>query len=267
VLSQQGVETIPIVVINGPDRDPGLVADLRRDSRLRLLDVADAGIPDALKAGREAIDTPWFSALDDDDLYLPGALLSRIRALESRPGYGAVVTNGLVRNHGTERLHVPDMAAVERDPLAALSRRNWLLPGAWLCRTECADSTLFGDMPRLLECTYLAIQLVLRCRVCFIDRPTVVWNADTPESESKSRDYVLGRVTALDRLLELQLPDETRRWLETSRTRVLHAVASLHLSENDVPQAWSWHVRSLFGPGGWRHMPFTLRLAVAAMRR
>ncbi|MGD8430781.1 MAG: glycosyltransferase family A protein, partial [Ectothiorhodospiraceae bacterium] len=110
VLSQQGVETIPIVVINGPDRDPGLVADLRRDSRLRLLDVADAGIPDALKAGREAIDTPWFSALDDDDLYLPGALLSRIRALESRPGYGAVVTNGLVRNHGTERLHVPDMA-------------------------------------------------------------------------------------------------------------------------------------------------------------
>ena len=267
VLSQEGVNAVPVVVVNGAKRCPELVKELRGDPRVRLVEVSRAGIPGALRAGRDAVECEWFSALDDDDFYLPDALATRVEALRARPDCDAVVTNGYVRGHGVDRLHVPQMQRVARDPLKALTEGNWLLPGAWMCRSESVGSWLFRHMPRMLECTYLAMQLALHCRPCFVDRPTVVWNTDTPRSESKSREYLLGYVAALEQMLELPLPPETRRWLQVSRTSAQHDRADLHLRENALSEAWPWHIRCLSSPGGWRHAPFTLRLLQAALRR
>lgn len=267
VLSQEGVNAVPVVVVNGANRCPELVRELGSDPRVQLIEIPQAGIPDALRAGRDAMQCEWFSSLDDDDLYLPDALATRVQALRARPECGAVVTNGYVRGHGVERLHVPDMQRVARDPLKALTEGNWLLPGSWMCRTESVGSGLFHRMPRMLECTYLALQLVLHCRPCFVDRPTVVWNTDTPGSASKSREYWLGHVEALEQLLELPLPPDTRRWLMASRTSAQHERADFHLRENALLQAWPWHIRTLTSRGGWRHAPFTLRLLLAALRR
>jgi glycosyltransferase involved in cell wall biosynthesis len=267
VLSQEGVNAVPVVVVNGADRCPELVRELAGDTRVRLVEIPQAGIPGALRAGREAVESEWFSSLDDDDLYLPRALATRVEALRARPDCDAVVTNGYVRGDGAERLHVPHMERVARDPLTALTEGNWLLPGAWMCRTESVDRWLFDRMPRMLECTFLALQLVLHCRVCFIDRPTVVWNTDTPGSESKSREYLIGYAAALEQLLELPLPPDIRQWLQASRTSAQHDRADLHLRERALLKAWPWHIRSLSNPGGWRHAPFTLRLLLAALRR
>lgn len=267
VLSQEGVNAVPVVVVNGPGRSPDLVKELRSDPRVQLVEVARPGIPGALRAGRDAVDCEWFSALDDDDFYLPDALATRVEALRIHPDCDAVVTNGYARDHGVDRLHVPDMQRVAREPLKMLTEGNWLLPGSWMCRTESVGPGLFQRMPRMLECTYLAMQLALHCRTRFIEQPTVVWNTDTPRSESKSREYLLGQVAALDQLLELPLPPDTRRWLQVSRTSAQHQRADLHLRGKALRQAWLWHIRTLSGPGGWRHAPFMLRLLQASLRR
>ncbi len=267
VLSQERVRALPILVVNGPDRDSSLVGELNRDPRLQVIDLEAAGIPGALRAGREAVETEWFASIDDDDVYLPGALAARVEALKARPAFDTVVTNGLRRGGYGDRLHVPDMSSVECAPLDALNRGNWLLPGAWLCHTARVGASLFEGMPNMLECTYLAIQFTLRCNTCFLDRPTVVWYVDSPASESMSRAYILGGVAAHERLLELPLPTETRRWMRERLTSAMHGVSDLHYRERALSKAWQWHVRTLVRPGGWRYLPFSLRLLLAAARR
>ncbi len=266
LLSQEDVHVVPIVVVNGPHRDASLLRELWRNARVRVLDLEEPSLPGALRAGRAAVDTEWFSALDDDDVYLPEALKARVQALQARPACDTVVTNGWVRGAHGDRLHIRDMASVERAPLTALTHGNWLLPGAWLCRTEHVGVQLFEAMPKALECTYLAIQFALHYRLCFLDTPTVAWYIDTPESESKSRAYIHNQVAALERILELPVPAETRRWIQRTMTNTQHNIADMRLRERELSQAWQWHLRSLAGRGGWRYMPFGLRLLCAAVR-
>ena len=71
LLSQEDVHVVPIVVVNGPHRDASLLRELRRNARVRVLDLEEPSLPGALRAGRAAVDTEWFSALDDDDAASP----------------------------------------------------------------------------------------------------------------------------------------------------------------------------------------------------
>ncbi len=267
VLSQEGVRAVPIVVVNGPDRDPEIVAEIARDPRVTVLDVEEPGIPNALRTGRERVQTKWFSALDDDDFYLSGALRKRVEVLARRSDCDTVVTNALARDGDEDILAVQDMKRVEAAPLDALEEGNWLLPGAWMCRSERVGSWLFEGMPKALECTFLAFQFCLACKPVFLDVPTIVWHMDTPGSESKSRTYGIATLAALDRILELPLPPEARRWVRERTTRAMHGHAHRLMHEHELAQAWSWHLQSLRRPGGWRYTPFGLRLLLAALRR
>jgi glycosyltransferase involved in cell wall biosynthesis len=265
VLGQDGVRAIPLLVINGPDRDPAVTRELRSDHRLRVTTLDDASLPAALLTGRGMVDTPWFAELDDDDLLLPGALSRRVQALESGPEYDAVVTNGVKRAATGDTLNIPDTSVVLGDPLRALSHQNWLLPGSYLCRTDTVGPELFEGMPRYLECTYLAIRLATDYRLQFLDCPTVVWHTNTPRSESKSREYVLGQVAAIRQLLELGLPSDVRAQLRRRVSNASHDIARLHLREKNLGEAWRWHLRSLRQAGGWRHIGLARRLVTAAL--
>jgi glycosyltransferase involved in cell wall biosynthesis len=267
VLCQRAVRPVPIVVVNGPDSDPALLRWLEKNRRIRLIRREPPGIPGALMTGRAAVDTEWFSALDDDDLYLPGALARRVDAIRSNSACDTVVTNGLRRDKDQDRLHMETMASVERDPLKALMAGNWMLPGAWLCRTDPFGTEFFRLMPEYLECTYLAIQFSLHGGLCFIDEPTVVWHTDTPASASKSREYVLGQATALRRLLELPLPERYERRLRRHVGEAWHKAAILHLNEGNLSDSWRSHLRSLTGTRGWRYAPYSLRLLAASFKR
>jgi glycosyltransferase involved in cell wall biosynthesis len=266
VISQESVRAIPIVVVNGPHRDFSLVRSLQLDSRLRVLDLEAPGIPGALRAGREAVETEWFSALDDDDVCLPGSLAARVERLQSTPACDTVVTNGLICDVAGERLYPDDLTAVECDPLGALTESNWLLPGAWLCRSDRVGAWLFDGMPGALECTYLALQFALHCRPCFLDRPSVAYQDDTPDSESNSPDYVHRLVPALEQMLELPLSGKTRNWIRRALTAAKHRVSGTHLQNQELAKAWQWHARSLVGPGGWRYASYTFRLLLTTMR-
>lgn len=257
VLAQAAVRAVPLVVINGPNSDVALAQELSADRRLRVLILDEADLPAAFCAGRKMVDTEWFAELDDDDILLPGALATRLLALQESPGFGVVVTRGWKRGIGVDELNIDDVLALERDPLRAMLRRNWLLPGSWLCRADAAGPEFFDGMPRFLECTYLGLRFAAECRIRFLAEPTVVHYMNTPEAESQSRGYRLGHAAALRRLLELDLPPDVRAELRTRVRRACHANARVYLQEASLTDAWSWHLQSLCERGGWRYLRYT----------
>lgn len=257
VLAQDAVRAVPLVVINGPDRDAALAQELSADRRLRVLTLDEADLPAAFRAGRKMVDTEWFAELDDDDILLPEALATRLLALQESPGFGVVVTRGWKRGTGGDELNIDDVLALERDPLRAMLRRNWLLPGSWLCRADAAGPEFFDGMPRFLECTFLGLRFAAECRIRFLAEPTVVHYMNTPEAESQSRGYRLGHAAALRRLLELDLPPDVRAELRSRVRRACHANARVYLQEGSLTDAWSWHLQSLREPGGWRYLRYT----------
>src|SRR5579872_1226627 len=93
VVTQEGVIPIPIVVVNGRNRDSELTNEIARRTDLTLVLQDEGDLPKALKTGRAAVQTPWFAELDDDDELLPGALAARLDAFRERPDCGAVVSN------------------------------------------------------------------------------------------------------------------------------------------------------------------------------
>jgi len=260
VLDQRGVRASPIVVINGPLQDDDLVAQMRRDPRLRVVEQGPADLPAALRLGRTHVDGGWFTALDDDDFMLPGALALRVQALRDTDRFDAVVTSGYCRSEDGDTLSIGDVERVASDPLGELVRSNWLLPGAWLCCNDPASATLFDGMPPHLECTFLAIRLCTTRRVRFVATPTVVWHRDSPVSASRSISYRTGQAASLRQLMRLDLPARVRDGYRRKLAAAHHDAARAWLERGDLAQAWQQHLRSLRSSGGWRHFPFTRRL-------
>ncbi|UCF20663.1 MAG: glycosyltransferase family 2 protein [Gemmatimonadota bacterium] len=265
VLSQAGVRAVPLIVVNGTGRDPELVQAMTSDPRLRVLCQEEAGIPAALRAGRQVLDTPWFADLDDDDLFLPGALALRVDALEKRPDCCAVITNGYRRSAAGDVLNAPDDLDVEADPMRALIRRNWLLPGGYLCRTEAVEPAAFEGMPRYLERTYFALWLLTHCQIIWLKQPTVVYHLETPQAEWRSRKAGLAQADALRQILTLELPADVRAVFRARVGRACHAASDREYREGALREAWRWHLRSLRESGGWRFLPYSRHLLRASL--
>ena len=266
VVRQAGVRALPLVVVNGPWRDAELVRALLADRRLRVVQRDDAGLPEALRLGAEHVDTPWWGTLDDDDLLLDGALPLRHRALAADDGCDVVATNGYRHAGGRNVLHVAAGAEVAADPLRALLRGNWLLPGSWLARADRVDAALFDGMPHYLECTYLAARFATRYRLRWLDEPTVVYHAESPLAASRSRAYTLAQPDALRAMLTLDLPDDVRQALRTRVAGACHTAADGELRRGHTREAWRWHAETLREPGGWRHLTFVRHLLRASLR-
>ena len=266
-LGQSGVCPVVIVVLNGAGRSPEVERTLRDNRRIRLLIRESRGLPAALAAGRAMVETEWFTALDDDDWLLPGALALRVRALEQRRDCAAVVTNGYRRTGDRDELHVHAGHRVAIDPLRAMLDQNWCLPGSWMCRTATIGVELFEEMPSFLECTYLAMRLACEHPVVWRDTPTVVYRVGSPAAESLSRAYVLGQVGALRRIIALDLPEDVRRALGVRIADAYHAASDHERASGALGEAWRWHAASLLQPSGWRYLPFTRHLLRDAVWR
>jgi len=263
---QTGVCPTVIVVLNGALRDAEVERALREDRRVTLLVRESRGLPAALAAGRAMVNTPWFTALDDDDYLLPGALLLRVCALEERPDCAAVITNGYRRNGSGDELHIRADSGVHEDPLRSMLKGNWLLPGSWLCRTDFVGVNVFEEMPSFLECTYLALRIAAEHPILWRDTPTVVYSVGSPAAESLSRAYVLGQVDGLRRIIRLDLPDDVRRALRSRIAGAYHAAADHERMAGSLLAAWRWHAASLMQPSGWRYLTFTRHLLRDALR-
>jgi len=260
ITDQADVEARPIVVLNGSAFSVDVEERLRGDPRVGLVVLEDADLPAALRAGREAVRAPYFATLDDDDALLPGALARHVEALEEDAELDVVVANGIVRSGATEVLHVAPDDAVTDDPMRALLRKNWLLPGSWLGRTERLGVELLRAMPRYLECTYLALRFSGEYRMRWLPEPGVLHRVDGPLSVSRSRAYALGQAEALRGLLALDLPHDVARAFERRIAEAHHAASERDRLAGRLWDAWRWHLASLVAPGGWRYLPYTRRL-------
>jgi glycosyltransferase involved in cell wall biosynthesis len=254
VLTQAGVRVDPIVVANGPDCDADLIDALLRRRDIRVLRRREAGLGAAIAAGREIVEAPYFTELDDDDLFLPGALAARVATMEADPTIDATVTSGYLRSARGDVLNVPGISRCAQDPLRAIIDRMWLTPGAGLFRSATIPATYFSGMPPHLEWTYLAVRLALERRMAFLDTPTFVYNADTPDSLSKSRE--------LQAVLRMALPPDVRRALRRKYVAALHGASVKDLEQGRKADAWKWHLRTLFHVYGWRYLAYTRHLFV-----
>jgi len=265
--TQCDVRPVVIVVLNGPQREPAVERALRADPRITLIVRERAGLPAALATGRAMVATPWFTALDDDDVLLPNALSLRLRALDQHPECAAVVTNGWRRNGSGDTLQVPSHDDVSADPLRAMLVRNWLLPGSWLCRSDRVGTDVFEAMPDFLECTYLGLRLASEHRIVWRDTPTVIYTVGSPSAASSSRAYVLGQVSALRRIIALRLPADVRRTLRSRIGGAYHDAADHERRAGALGAAWRWHLTSLLQPSGWRYAAFVRHLVRDTVRR
>ncbi len=265
VATQVGVRALPIVVVNGPNPAPPVLERLERDPRIRVERLMEADLPGAIRRGRAVVDTPYFGALDDDDFLLPGALKLRVDCLEADRDAEVVVTNGLRQRNGVDVVHWNDASAIRADPLRTLLRKNWFLPGSWLCRTDPSNLEIFERMPRYLECTYLAVHFSLRARIRFLETPTVVWIE--AGGLSASVPYHVGQPAALEQILDAPLPADVRRGLERHLTMAYHTLADFHRFRGELRPAWRAHLASLRYPSGVRFLLATRHLVAAGLRQ
>jgi Glycosyl transferase family 2 len=267
ITSQQGARGLPIVVINGQFAAAELRVTLARRHDLRVITLTEPGLPEALRAGRAAVETPYFSVLDDDDELLPTALAARLRAFDDNPGVDVVVTNGYLEGLDRSALNVGDFREIERDPLRAILRENWLPPCAGTFRARTITLEFFEDIPAYREWTYLGLRLGLTRTIRFLSCPTFVYHTDTPGSLSKSKAYCLAGPRAIRQMLRLDLPRDVRAMVRAHLRAGLHSASDLERRDGNYAAAWGWHLRCLVQGGGWRYLSYTRHLFVKSARR
>ena len=265
VVSQHGVRGVPLVVVNGTSGAPEVLEQLRRRVDIRLTMLEEANLPAALYAGRVMVDTPYFAVLDDDDELLPGALRTRLDALEGASGADIVVTNGFLVGCGRCELSIRDFDKVRIDPLRTLLVNHWLPPCGAFFRTSAVTAEFFEGMPRYREWTYLALRLALSLHINFVEQPTFVYRTDTPDSLSKSRAYCLAGPSAVARMLELPLPVDVRAALRVRLAADMHSASSRELAESNYRAAWWWHGKTLAQSSGWRYLPYGRKLLLGSL--
>jgi glycosyltransferase involved in cell wall biosynthesis len=267
VVSQRGARGIPVVIVNGQFATAEVRAHLARRRDIRVVTLEEAGLALALKTGRATVDTPHFAVLDDDDELLPGALGTRLEALDEALEADVVVTNGYLQGFNRRDLNIEDFGQIQADPLRALLRQNWLPPCAGLFRADAVPLDFFEQMPGSLEWTYLGLRIALERKIQFVSQPTFIYRTDTPRSLSKSKAYCFAESRSLARMLELKLPRDVRTMIRAHLTAGLHSAAEWERRDGNYLAAWSWHLRCLARFRGWRHLTYTRHLVIGSARR
>lgn len=259
VTLQENVDVEVIVVVNGTRFDPGCYEELRNMPGLSVVYLEEGNLPRAVKYARSLVTTPFFAFLDDDDEYLPGALWRRLQPLLADETVGYVAANGYSHVDGRDEQAVTNVEAVQRDPLRALLRENWLASCGGLYRSSSVSSDYFDGKTRYLEWTLLAYKLASSMRMVFVDEPTYRIH-DSPDSLSKSEAFREAEIGVLNQILALELPADVKNGLRIKMGRAYHSLSNHYRRQGDLKRAWSCHLTSLRYPEGLRYVTYTRRL-------
>ena len=255
ILGQQNVRVIPIVVVNGTRYDPAVLHWLGARRDLRMISI-EGGLVEARSTGRNAVDTPFFAFLDDDDDLLPNSVAIRLQPLLEHNSVDVVVSNGFRETESGIIVTNPEIELCQRDPLRALLDSCWLNSNGGLYRTATVGPEFFVNLPPVLEWTYLALQLSVSRNIHFVNVQTFLTH-DTPQSLSKSKQFLLDEPVVLQRILNLPMPDDVRAGFSRKYANALHKISMQYLQDHDFRPAWEYHLRSALTPGGWRYLSYT----------
>jgi len=258
VLSQEGVYVELIVVVNGDRVDPALYSVLSADERFRVLYLIEGNVSFARSAGLRVANGEFYGFLDDDDEFLPGALLTRTTEMRRDASIDVVVTNGYQCTDGSDTLFIGESFArkIAQDPLTAFMEMNWFHSPAQLFRSSAVTAATLNFRYRYLEWTYLFFLLMVNKRVIrYLDMPTYRYNI-TPGSVSKSLGYLTACPLVLKDIMALPLPPHIQKSLKGKHQSALHSLAVFHFERKNWRRALAYHLKCL-SSGGWRFAPYT----------
>lgn len=248
-----------VIVVNGTRYDQRLLEWLQAQPDVRLERLERASLPLALLHGREHVETEFFATLDDDDEYLPNALVRRADALDAS-GADVVITNGYRHACGRDRMFHDAIESVPASPLAKLFEHNWLASCNALYRSSSIGREYFANYHPFLEWTWMAFQLATSdVRIVALAEATFR-NYDTPNSLSKSDAYFDADLALYRRMLARNTPPEITRLIQRRVAAALHNRSLRELARGNRAKAITFHLRSLFRPGGLQYLAYSRRL-------
>jgi hypothetical protein len=261
IASIQSQGAAALVVINGDRFDASARRRLERLPGIRVLHVSEAGLPNAIHAGRCGVARKFFAFLDDDDYLVPGAIAIRESFLEQHPEIDVVVANGSREEWGPDTRLFESQAELDRirkDPLAALLSANWLTPCGALYRSDTVQPEVFLNLTQYVEWTDLAFRLIEHCHVEFLLESTFV-QSDTPGSLSKQPNQTRFALALHERMANKTRTREQRRLLAQRICGLHHRIAEEELAANNRSEALHHHLRSLLhAPStGVRYLAYT----------
>lgn len=254
VVSQREVRAIPLVVANGPDCDPSILESLCHNNKIRFVYMNEASMPKALLKGREIVDTPFYSELDDDDILLPDALKIRLNIMQHEPDTDVVVTSGFISNGNKTTVNIVDFSEFQSNPLQMSVNTSWLLCGSALFRTDTVTQDYFEGMPKFLEWTYLAVRLSLSTTISFVNTPTIVHYMHHSFSVWDSRECKISQPDALRRIMQLELPDETKHHFEMALAAANCCAFIIYSKDHEYRFAWSLLKECVKSKYGWMYI-------------
>ncbi|CAN7659111.1 glycosyltransferase family A protein [Pseudoduganella sp. LjRoot289] len=246
-----------IVVVNGTRFDQGICDWLKAQPDVQFVYAELGSAPNAVLEGRRLVRTPYFSFLDDDDEYLPGATDLKRAELLSHPGADLVVTNAFRRCGMEERVLYSHLREVAQQPLLGLFDGNWLHNGNALFRTSAVDTEYFTNYKPYAEWTWLAFKLAMAGKtVHTLEQPTFRVHV-TPGSLSQSDAYFAHYLQLYDSMLAAHPPAAVQHIIRRRISAALHDYSERALERAQGMDALRYHLRSLLQPGGLRYLGYT----------
>lgn len=249
-----------IVVVNGNRSNVGLCDWLRTQVDIRVEFIPTPSLPNAILRGRELVDSPFFSTLDDDDEYLDGGIDMRLTCMCSEGNPDVVVTNGYRRWQTADTWCYKTLDGVSDTPLKSLFETTWLNSCNALYRSAAVGPEYFSDFHQYAEWTWLAFKLAMADKqFATLNNPTFIYY-DSPGSLSKSKACGEAYISLFQRMLDQLPPPDVTQLIRRRMSASWHDQSIQALSQGNIWEALQCHLRSLILPGGVRYASYSRRL-------
>lgn len=260
VLAQKNVFVELVVVVNGDQPEQETLDWLRGDERIVTVMLPTQDLVRATSLGRSRVSGEFFSYLDDDDEFLPGALERRASWLAAHPDIDCVVTNGEYLYPDGRRANIPRLGVFASDPAEVIARGgNWMTSCGATFRSSTVPQKFFDDTTRWCEFKVIAFRVASDLQVAFVDEPTFRIHR-TPHSAKTVTAHMDREFEVYDAMLRWNRNPERVPSLQKSRLRAFHAACAHHRLAGNFAQAWAQHWKSLASPYGLRYLPYTVLL-------
>jgi len=247
-----------IAVVNGNRFDADVCAWLKAQTDVHFEYIETPSLPAALQRGRELVETEFFSALDDDDEYLPGSTDQKWAVLQAQPQCDLVVGNYYQHCAAVDTLRYSGLETVPANPLEVLMQFNWLHNGNALFRSNSVGTDYFENYHAYAEWTWMAFRLAMDGKkVAVLDLPVFRCYGETPGSLSKSEAYFQSYIPLFKRMLALSPPPAVVRMIHRKMSAAYHDAAVSAQSGGRRRDAWRNHLRSLRHADGLRYLSYT----------
>lgn len=249
-----------ITVVNGTQADAEICRWLATQPDIQYERLPTPSAPLAVRRGRELVQTPFFSFLDDDDEYLFGGTDLKLAAFTNQTVVDLVISTGFRHCEGIDEPIMNSLDHVPSAPLKTLFEFNWLSSCNALFRSDSFPPEFFADPHPYAEWTWLAYKLALAGKkIAAINHDTFRIN-DTTGSLSKSEAYYDAYATLYRRMLSLVPPPDIARTIRKRMSADWHDQSVRALLHGDTLLALTCHFNSMMLPGGLKYLPYTRRL-------